>query len=151
MEFEQRGADEHAVARRLLAWAKERMLRLWWGTGGLSGFLWTLDVPWYGLVSSQEPRAPASGPGRAPPVQLHHPELAGQPRVSHEVIVNLIAATVTRSGLEVRCEIDRNTYEKGIEVPDEELAAVNLRRDAFHGECKYVIAPSAPLAGSLIS
>ncbi|MCZ7664005.1 MAG: ISAzo13 family transposase [Thermoleophilia bacterium] len=75
----------------------------------------------------------------------------GKPLISHEVIVNLIAATVTRSGLRVRCELDQNTYEKGIKVPDEELAAVNLKRDAFHGEWNYAIAPSEPPIGSFIS
>ena len=38
----------------------------------------------------------------------------GQPLVSHEVIVNLIAATTTRKGLKVRAEIDDAQYEKGI-------------------------------------
>ena len=75
----------------------------------------------------------------------------GKPLISHEVIVNLIAATVTRSGLRVHCEIDRNTYEKGIKVRDEELAAVNLARDAFHGEWNYAIATSAPSIGSVNS
>ena len=75
----------------------------------------------------------------------------GKPLISHEVIVSLIAATVTRSGLRVHCEIDRNTYEKGIKVRDEELAAVNLARDAFHGEWNYAIAPSAPSIGSVNS
>jgi len=58
---------------------------------------------------------------------------------------------VTRSGLRVRCEIDRNTYEKGIKVRDEELAAVNLKRDAFHGEWNYAIAPAEPLSESVNS
>jgi transposase len=75
----------------------------------------------------------------------------GKPLISHEVIVNLIAATVTRSGLEVRCEIDRNTYQKGIKVRDEELAAVNLKPDTFHGEWNYVIAPAEPPIGPVIS
>lgn len=75
----------------------------------------------------------------------------GKPLISHEVIVNLIAATATRSGLRVRCEIDRNTYEKGIKVRDEELAAVNLTRDAFHGEWNYAIAPCEPQIGPVNS
>jgi len=75
----------------------------------------------------------------------------GKPLVSHEVIVNLIAATVTRSGLRVRCEIDRNIYEKGIKVRDEELAAVNLQADPFHGEWNYAIAPSEPRIDAIVS
>ncbi|MDP2180994.1 MAG: hypothetical protein Q8K99_00295, partial [Actinomycetota bacterium] len=42
-------------------------------------------------------------------------------------------------------------YEKGTKVRDEELAAVNLQRDAFHGEWNYAIAPSEPRIGSVVS
>lgn len=66
----------------------------------------------------------------------------GQPLVSHEVIVNLIAATTTRNGLKVRAELDPNQYPKGIKVTDEELAAVRILRDEFHGEWNYTIMPS---------
>src|SRR5215210_5863286 len=65
----------------------------------------------------------------------------GKPLVSYEVIVQLIAATTTKSGLEVRCELDDATYETGRKVSDAELAAVNLERDAFHGEWNYRIRP----------
>lgn len=51
----------------------------------------------------------------------------------------------------MRCELDRNTYEKGIKVRGEELAAVNLKRDAFHGEWNYAIAPSEQLIGPVDS
>jgi hypothetical protein len=66
----------------------------------------------------------------------------GKPLVSYEVIVQLIAATTTSRGLEVRCELDVATYETGRKVSDEELAAVNLQRDAFHGEWNYRIRPT---------
>ena len=66
----------------------------------------------------------------------------GKPLVSYEVIVQLIAATTTKSGLEVRCERDDATYETGRKVSDEELAAVNLHRDAFHGDWNYRIRPT---------
>ena len=65
----------------------------------------------------------------------------GQPLVSHEVIVNLIAATKTRSGLTVRSEIDTNSYPKGIVVSDVELAAIKMDTDTFHGEWNYSIYP----------
>jgi hypothetical protein len=66
----------------------------------------------------------------------------GKPLVSYEVIVQLIAATTTNRGLEVRCELDDATYATGRKVSDEELAAVNLQRDAFHGEWNYRILPT---------
>ena len=67
----------------------------------------------------------------------------GKPLVSYEVIVQLIAATTTNRGLEVRCELDDATYETGRKVSDDELAAVNLERDVFHGEWNYRIRPSS--------
>jgi hypothetical protein len=65
----------------------------------------------------------------------------GRPLVSHEVIINLIANTATRAGLKIRAELDAGTYPTGIKVTDEELAAVNLKRDRFHGEWNYSILP----------
>jgi Rhodopirellula transposase DDE domain len=65
----------------------------------------------------------------------------GQPLISYEVIINLIAATTTSTGLEVYARLDQNEYPK-VEVTDAELAAVNLTRDAFHGEWNYSINPS---------
>ena len=66
----------------------------------------------------------------------------GKPLVSHETIVNLIAATTTRKGLKVRAELDSNLYQKGIKISDEEFAAIRISRDEFHGEWNYSIAPS---------
>ena len=62
----------------------------------------------------------------------------GQPLISYEVIINLIAATTTSTGLEVYARLDQNEYPK-LEVTDAELAAVNLTHDAFHGEWNYSI------------
>jgi transposase len=65
----------------------------------------------------------------------------GKPLVSHETIVNLIAATTTKAGLKVTCELDRGSYPSGIKVSKKEMEQVNLRRDAFHGEWNYTISP----------
>jgi len=67
----------------------------------------------------------------------------GKPLISHEVIVNLIASTTTRTGLTVQCELDENLYPTGRKVTDKELAAVNIKRDDFHGEWNYSISPSS--------
>ena len=64
----------------------------------------------------------------------------GRPLVSHEVIVNLIAATTTTSGLEVYARLDEGEYPK-VEVSDDDLAAVNLTGDRFHPEWNYTITP----------
>jgi len=59
-------------------------------------------------------------------------------------IVNLIAATTTKTGLKVSCELDENEYEKGIVVSDEEMNNLNITRNSFRGEWNYIIAPQKP-------
>jgi hypothetical protein len=65
----------------------------------------------------------------------------GRPLGSYAVIINSIAATTTRTGLEVFARLDDNHYPK-VEVTDAELAAVNLTRHPFHPEWNYTINPS---------
>ena len=67
----------------------------------------------------------------------------GKPRVSHQVIVELIAATTTKSGLTVRCQLDQNPYPAGIKVSDAEMQAVSLSPHDFHGEWNYTVSPKA--------
>ena len=66
----------------------------------------------------------------------------GRPLISHEVIVQLIANTKTRSGLKVRSEIDANSYPKGLVISDAEFAKIKLELDPFHGEWNYSLRPS---------
>ena len=63
----------------------------------------------------------------------------GRPLMSHEVVVDLIGATTTRTGLRVRAELDRGSYPTGVKVTDAELAAVPLGRHDWHGEWNYTI------------
>ena len=65
----------------------------------------------------------------------------GQPLVSHEAIVNLIASTTTKTGLVVQAALDTNVYETGLKVSDDELARIRLTPCDFHGEWNYTIAP----------
>ena len=66
----------------------------------------------------------------------------GKPLISLAVIVNLISATTTKTGLTIKCVVDKNEYKKGLEVSDEELDEVNLTKDDFHGELNYSISPN---------
>jgi hypothetical protein len=68
----------------------------------------------------------------------------GKPLVSHQVIVPLIGATTTETGLKVTCEIDGGLYPKGIKVSDEDMEALNIKRAVFHGEWNYTISPQRP-------
>jgi hypothetical protein len=66
-----------------------------------------------------------------------------KPLVSYRVIVELISATTTKTGLTVRCELDTGQYPSGIVVSDAEMAAINIKRAEFHGEWNYTISPQA--------
>jgi hypothetical protein len=63
------------------------------------------------------------------------------PLVSLYVVIALIAATTTKKGLSISCDLDPNLYPKGIKVPDAEMASLNITRDKFHPEWNYSVAP----------
>jgi len=65
----------------------------------------------------------------------------GKPLITYEVIVNLIGATKTTTGLKVACELDDTEYEKGRKVSDKEFNKINLIKENFHGEWNYKIVP----------
>lgn len=65
----------------------------------------------------------------------------GKPLTSYEVIVNLIANTKTTTGLTVYAALDSRQYELKKKVTDEEMKAIRLTPDAFHGEWNYTIQP----------
>lgn len=64
-----------------------------------------------------------------------------KPLVSYRVIVDLISATTTETGLTVRCDLDMSTYPKGIVVTDQEMSQLNMLPDDFHGEWNYTLRP----------
>ncbi len=65
----------------------------------------------------------------------------GKPLTSHEVIVNLIGSTTTKTGLTIKAELDTGKYPTGIPVSDEDLAQVCIEKAEFHGEWNYRILP----------
>jgi hypothetical protein len=65
----------------------------------------------------------------------------GQPLLSHQAIVELIARTTTRKGLTVRAALDTNRYATGVKVTDEALARVRRKSHDFHGDWNYTISP----------
>jgi transposase len=64
-----------------------------------------------------------------------------KPLTSLEVVLELISHTTTKEGLTVTAVKDGQTYPTGLKVTDEELAAINLFRESFHGEWNYTIKP----------
>ena len=65
----------------------------------------------------------------------------GRPLLTHATIVQLIANTRTTAGLTVRCILDQRRYPKEVKITDDQMAAIRLRPDAFHGDWNYSIAP----------
>jgi hypothetical protein len=70
----------------------------------------------------------------------------GRPLLTRQIVVQLIGSVTTGQGLRVRAELDENVYDAGIKVTDEELAAMAIERDEFHGEWNYRIRPRGRLA-----
>ena len=61
------------------------------------------------------------------------------------MVVNLIGATTTETGLRVRSELDTNQYPAGRVVSDEQFATIYLRPDRFHGDWNYSLLPRLAL------
>jgi len=74
-----------------------------------------------------------------------------RPLVSYRVIVDLISATTTDTGLTVHCELDSADYPKGVVVSDREMDGLNISRDAFHNEWNYTMQPNTPSVRALVS
>ncbi len=70
----------------------------------------------------------------------------GRPLTSHDVIVNTIAATTTRTGLGVHAELDHNDYPLGVKIPNQQMKALEadgtLTRHDWHGEWNYTLNPT---------
>jgi Rhodopirellula transposase DDE domain/Helix-turn-helix of DDE superfamily endonuclease len=77
----------------------------------------------------------------------------GRPLTSHDVVINSIAATTTRTGLTVDARLDDGTYPTGVKVTNAQMAALPISRHRFHGDWNYTLHPAAgpaaaPPAGS---
>jgi transposase len=68
----------------------------------------------------------------------------GRPLTSLQVVINLICNTTTTQGLEVKARLDENLYQTGIKVTNQELDAIAIERNSFHGEWNYIIKPKIP-------
>jgi transposase len=68
----------------------------------------------------------------------------GRPLASHDVIINTIAATTTRTGLHVHAELDPGHYPTGAKISPQQIAALPLHPHPWHGDWNYTLAPSPP-------
>jgi len=65
----------------------------------------------------------------------------GRPLTDRATVVDLIAATTTKTGLSVKSELDERIYEKGIKISNKEMQNLNITTNDFHPEWNYTIAP----------
>jgi hypothetical protein len=68
----------------------------------------------------------------------------GRPLITHQVIVDLISATTTSTGLRVHCVLDTEHYPTGIKYTNADVKALPITRHDFHGEWNYTISPDTP-------
>jgi transposase len=69
----------------------------------------------------------------------------GRPLTSHQVIIELIAATRTRTGLTVHAEPDTAAYPLGTRITDRQMRALEkqaITRHDWHGEWNYTLHPT---------
>lgn len=138
------GQDSYPKARRLLITADSG------GSNGSRVRLWKLELQKFADQAGLEIAVCHFPPGTSKWNKIEHRLFSfitqnwrGKPLVSHEVIVNLIAATTTRTGLHVRSQLDTGTYPKGIKVSKADFATINLYPNTFHGDWNYSIIPHA--------
>ena len=150
------------------AFAVESIRRWWWSmgyavypkatrllitadAGGSNGYrlrLWKLELQKLADETGLEIAVCHFPPGTSKWNKIEHRLFSaitqnwrGKPLVSHEVVVNLIGATTTTTGLTVKSELDINQYPAGRIVSDAELSAIHIRREAFHGDWNYALLP----------
>ncbi len=134
------GAPLYPAADRLLICADAG------GSNGHRSRLWKVEVQRFASTAALEVTVCHFPPGTSKWNKIEHRLFShitmnwrGRPLVSHDVIVNLIGATKTASGLRVKARLDKRSYPLGVEVSDEELDAVKLARHEFHGDWNYTI------------
>jgi hypothetical protein len=140
--WESMGQEAYPQAARLLITADSG------GSNGARVRLWKLEMQKLADETGLEISICHLPPGTSKWNKIEHRLFSfisqnwrGKPLVSHQVIVNLIAATTTKTGLRVRAEIDPRKYPKGVKVSDQEVASIRIERDKFHGDWNYTILP----------
>jgi Rhodopirellula transposase DDE domain len=138
------GRDEYPAARRLLVTAD---------AGGSNGYrtrAWKAELAALAAGTGLEITVCHFPPGTSKWNKVEHRLFShitmnwrGRPLTSHEVIVQTIAATTTRTGLRVRAELDDSTYDTGVKISDRQMDALPLTRHNWHGDWNYTLRPEA--------
>ncbi|MGR8007599.1 ISAzo13 family transposase [Streptomyces hypolithicus] len=138
------GRDDYPHSRRLLITAD---------AGGSNGYrtrAWKAELAALSLETGLEITVCHFPPGTSKWNKIEHRLFShitmnwrGRPLTSHEVIVNSIAATTTRTGLKVHAELDTSAYETGVRIGDRQMDALPLHRHEWHGDWNYTLRPEA--------
>ena len=138
------GNPTYPQARRLLITADSG------GSNGSRLRLWKTELAGFAAETGLEITVLHLPPGTSKWNRIEHRLFShismnwrGRPLESHEVIIETIAATTTKTGLKVRAVLDTGIYPKGIKIPDKEMKkfeATHLARHEFHGDWNYTIA-----------
>jgi transposase len=139
------GQGAYPLARRLLITAD---------AGGSNGYrtrAWKAELAAFALETGLSVTVCHFPPGTSKWNKIEHRLFShitmnwrGRPLTSHEVIVNTIAATTTRTGLTVRAGLDPGSYPDGVKVSDDQMAALPLDRHDWHGDWNYTLRPEPP-------
>ncbi len=138
------GRGEYPAARRLLITAD---------AGGSNGYrtrAWKAELAALAVETGLEITCCHFPPGTSKWNKVEHRLFShitmnwrGRPLTSHEVVVQTIAATTTRTGLRVRAELDTSDYATGVKISDAQMDALPLTRHDFHGDWNYTMRPEA--------
>ncbi|MDH6115619.1 hypothetical protein P3T36_007826 [Kitasatospora sp. MAP12-15] len=136
------GRDTYPQAGRLLITAD---------AGGSNGYrtrTWKLELARLATQTGLEVTVCHFPPGTSKWNRIEHRLFShitmnwrGRPLTSHEVVVNTIAATTTRTGLKVLAELDPGTYPTGVRVSDAQLQALPLHGHDWHSNWNYTVLP----------
>ena len=136
------GSEVYPKAKRLLICADG---------GGSNGYrvrLWKVELQGFADESGLEVTVCHFPPGTSKWNKIEHRLFShitmnwrGRPLVSHQVVVELIAATRTATGLEIEARLDTRSYPTKVKVTKEQIERVQLHRHDFHGEWNYTIGP----------
>jgi transposase len=138
------GSIEYPAARRLLITAD---------AGGSNGYrtrTWKAELATLAEQTGLEITCCHFPPGTSKWNKVEHRLFShitmnwrGRPLTSHDVIINSIAATTTRTGLTVQARLDDGTYPTGVKVSNAQMAALPVSRHPFHGDWNYTLHPAA--------
>jgi transposase len=139
-----RGSQDYPDARRLLITAD---------AGGSNGYrtrAWKAGLAALAAETGMEITVSHFPPGTSKWNKIEHRLFShitmnwrGRPLTSHDVVINSIAATTTRTGLTVQARLDDGTYPTGIKVSNAQMAVLPVSRHPFHGDWNYTLHPAS--------